>query len=107
MPDFYDKAGKPITLNEWAELSSNEEYRRVALSRGNGLAISTVWLGLNHDWSGLGPPLIFETMVFADDGGEHDGLTYREPTIGLALQRHNALVSQLLGDELRKGSLSE
>ncbi len=30
--------------------------------------ISTLWLGINHNY-GDGPPLIFETMVF---GGEHD-----------------------------------
>lgn len=29
----------------------------------NRLLVSTVWLGLDHNW-GKGPPLIFETMVF-------------------------------------------
>ena len=31
--------------------------------------VSTVFLALNHNLSGDGPPLLFETMVF---GGEHD-----------------------------------
>lgn len=26
--------------------------------------VSTVWLGLDHSWSPLAPPLIFESMVF-------------------------------------------
>jgi hypothetical protein len=30
---------------------------------GAGIKVSTVWLGLDHNFFG-GPPLIFETMVF-------------------------------------------
>ncbi|MDQ2750234.1 MAG: hypothetical protein M3Y44_12030 [Actinomycetota bacterium] len=28
--------------------------------------VSTVWLGIDHKWSHLGPPIIFETMVFPE-----------------------------------------
>lgn len=39
----------------------------------NGKLVSTVWLGLDHSFTG-GKPLIFETMVFPkeDDFGELD-----------------------------------
>jgi hypothetical protein len=40
--------------------------RRVAQTKlWWGGEISTVWVGVNHNFIGLGPPLIFETMVFA------------------------------------------
>lgn len=38
---------------------------------GNKYFVSTVWLGMDHNWSGEGKPIIFETMVFAyDEDGE-------------------------------------
>lgn len=47
--------------------------------------ISTVWLGLNHNFSRNGPPLIFETMVF---GGALDGYQERYSTKELAAEGH-------------------
>jgi hypothetical protein len=47
---------------EWAK--EMERDRHVADTRfDNGLHVSTVFLGIDHSWSG-GPPLLFETMVF-------------------------------------------
>jgi len=40
--------------------------------------VSTVWLGLNHNYTMRGAPLIFETMVFASaqrDDPDWPGLT--------------------------------
>jgi hypothetical protein len=64
---FYDRAGQPIAdVLEWARLFETMD-RRVALDDvvcGDGsVRISTVFLGLDHNWDG-GPPLIFETMCF-------------------------------------------
>jgi hypothetical protein len=52
-PDMYKWAewyGKPDRLihQEWVEESR----------------ISTVFLGIDHNWSGEGPPILWETMVF-------------------------------------------
>jgi hypothetical protein len=55
---------------EWARAFEGAN-RRVAESGESGEGktwVSTVFLGLDHQW-GDGPPMIFETMVF---GGEHD-----------------------------------
>lgn len=69
---YFRRDGTPYqTAEEWAkdfegpsdgkDLSS---YRRVAkTSLWWGGWVSTVWLGLNHNYGG-GKPLIFETMVF-------------------------------------------
>lgn len=59
----YDRQGIPITAEEWAA-TFNEETRRVKFDRlPNDFRVSTIWLGLDHQY-GDGPPLIFETMVF-------------------------------------------
>jgi len=61
--NYFDRNGKLITLEEWAELSANEEYKRLRKTEIDDIVISTVWLGINHQF-GSGPPLIFETMIF-------------------------------------------
>lgn len=37
--------------------------------RGNAATVSTVFLVFDHNFSGKGPPLLYETMVFGVDGG--------------------------------------
>lgn len=41
--------------------------RRVALTNGFKVRVSTVFLGIDHSF-GFGPPLLFETMVFGKGG---------------------------------------
>lgn len=53
------------------------DTRRIANTKGEGYTISTVFLGLDHNFSGEGPPILFETMVFKNkdwDGDGKDGL---------------------------------
>lgn len=88
---WYDKQGRSITLERWGELRSlgdGEEYVRIGSWHGEGVTVdgvwaghlwvSTVWLGINSNWSGLGLPIIFETMVFPDpaSGIETDMMRY-------------------------------
>lgn len=50
---------------EWAEwFEKSDRKRRVAKSDVAGLCISTVFLGVDHNFTDDGPPLLFETMVF-------------------------------------------
>lgn len=51
----------------------NMDLRRVAATElWWGGWVSTVWLGINHNWFG-GKPLIFETMLFGPGGnGDYD-----------------------------------
>ena len=63
--DYYDKEGRPISLMEWASLYRDMEYRRIGSTHIGHFWVSTVWLGLDHNYWG-GPPIIFETMVFDD-----------------------------------------
>lgn len=64
---YYDRQGKPLDTLEWAPLFESRAYREVAATKlPNGVSISTVWLGMDHSFSG--PPIIFESMVFAGYG---------------------------------------
>lgn len=83
------------TPEEWAVAFGRIEDRRVGYADlGKGVSVSTVFLGLDHNFLGEGPPLLFETMVF---GGEHDGDCYREPTWENAEATHERVVAELKG----------
>jgi len=63
----------PCSTIEWGE--QHEQMRRdctkhVADETIDDKRISTVWLGLDHQWNENGPPLIYETMVFNGDPHE-------------------------------------
>ncbi len=51
---------------------------------GTELRVSTVFLGLDHQF-GNGAPLLFETMIF---GGPHDGYQQRYSTWDEAIDGH-------------------
>lgn len=56
------------TLDGWAAWFAKRgpDARRVAQTETQFFMISTVFLGIDHQF-GEGPPLVFETMVFARD----------------------------------------
>lgn len=69
---FYDYDGKtPLSLNEWGrKLERLDRNRVVKQERFYGRFISTVWIGLDMGFDPYGPPLIYETMIFAKDVDE-------------------------------------
>ena len=89
---YFDKDGTAITRDEWAE-RLNPEYQRVELTKVGDATISTVWLGLNHNY-GDGAPLIFETLVF---DGALDGNMMRYATIDEAREGHQQMVNEVMG----------
>lgn len=63
------EVGEVATLAEW-EKWRLEGDRQVALTRiPPGLRVSTIFLGVDHNFLGQAAPVLFETMVF-DDYGE-------------------------------------
>lgn len=69
---WYDRQGQPINSEQANTLLGDPAYKRVALTeitsssdQGANYQVSTVWLGVNHSFDDE-PPIIFETMVFAD-----------------------------------------
>ena len=89
MPEYYNRQGREISMEQWVALGSDREYKILAVDDYGYAKVSTVWLGLNHAFDPLQSPLIFETMIF---GGEFDGETWRYSTEKEALEGHaNAL----------------
>ncbi len=90
--DKFDRQGRPLSHMEWSKLLENPEYKIVARLEedrdGEHLLISTVWLGLNHNW-GPGKPLIFETMIF---GGPYNEWQMRWTSEKEAVKGHEAVV---------------
>jgi len=64
--------------------------RRVQQDDFSGVCVSTIFLGLDHQF-GDGPPLLYETMVF---GGKYDQWCRRHPTRMAALAYHDQMVTQ-------------
>ena len=91
---YYDRAGQPITRDEWAQMwAGDQETRRVAFDNLDSAAeVSTVWLGLDHGF-GRGAPLIYETMIF---GGPFDQHAWRYSTEDGALNGHRRVVRALI-----------
>lgn len=80
---YYDRDGDPIGVRDWNQLLSSTTYKRVARTTVTSAAdpsatydVSTVWLGMNHNWSGHGLLIIFETMVFDSSGESLDCCRY-------------------------------
>ena len=66
---YYDRSGKPISPERFAVLHRyKSNYIRVAEDTIGNLWISTVWLGINHEFRENLPPLIFETRIFKAEG---------------------------------------
>jgi len=85
---YYDRQGRPISQREWAEAYRQE--RHLGEDTIGPARVSTVWLGLDHRL-GIGPPLIFETMVF---GGPDDGEMERYSTPEQAALGHQRWVDR-------------
>lgn len=65
---------KEASLEEWVIwFETHNSARFLAKYERDGYLVSTVFLGMDHNWSGKGPPILFETMVFDDQRWEKPG----------------------------------
>lgn len=71
-----DHTPRPADLWEWAAMLENGDARRVAVDSIADADVSTVFLGLDHNYHRSGPPILFETMVF--DVSDEPGVTIEE-----------------------------
>lgn len=98
---YYDKDGKPITRAEWSPLFDDMSYRRILRTETDEFVISTVWMGLDHQFEAEGPPLIFETMVF-EHGSKIDLYCRRCTTNEEAVEQHKEAVDEYANPKRRK-----
>jgi hypothetical protein len=106
---YFGLDGEPLTMKEWGvlmerkqsvrfasedgETSPDEDPTRIGSDHVGDLWVSTVWLGLNHNY-GDGPPLIFETMVFPT-GSYSEEYCQRYSTKEQAKEGHDRVVADL------------
>lgn len=62
---YYDLDGNPTTVEEWNRLMEDRDSRRIGRDTVDHYFVSTVWLGIDHNF-GDGPPVLWETMIFAN-----------------------------------------
>jgi hypothetical protein len=70
---------------------NDSDKRIVKKSRIENFELSTVFLGLDHNHSDSGPPLLFETMFFQDYFSMTYSILYRYVHYHTALSHHNRL----------------
>lgn len=99
MSDYYNRDGTKVEggVFEWAKKLEKEEDRRVARDvLPDGKIVSTVFLGLDHNFSEKGAPLIFETMVFPNKGDASELECERYSTEQEALEGHKKIKEKYL-----------
>jgi hypothetical protein len=93
-----DHTYRPCDLMEWANQIEDlwrENKKQVADEEINGKRVSTVWLGIDHNFLG-GRPLLFETMVFDGPRGGSDIYMDRYTTWDEAVKGHQKAVGWVL-----------
>lgn len=61
---------QPADVMTWARWFEKKDVRIVKQTQIGPVFVSTVFLGLDHNFSGKGPPLIWETCVFMSPDGD-------------------------------------
>src|SRR3990167_7704813 len=76
---------------EWAEWFETAN-RTIARTRAGWSVVSTVFLGLDHNFSHKGPPVLFETLVFS---GPPDGEMERYTTLDESRMGHERMIARV------------
>jgi len=84
---------KKATSQEWSKWF--DEGRVIDKTDFDDCFVSTVCLGLDHNFSFDHPPILFETMIF---GGKHDQFQWRYSTYGQAKQGHRDILKSIRED---------
>lgn len=96
---YYRRDGTPYPeghqgVLEWAKDFENYSYKKLKDSiLPNGRWVSTVWLGLDHNY-GEGRPHIFESMVFPAKNNYSELAQERYSTEAEALEGHERLCKE-------------
>lgn len=100
---YWDINTQPVPPEEFyklmeRKLTPGDDYARVGSTRYGDTWVSTVWLGVNHNWYPGSPPLIFETMVFTGDMEPQDEWTQRYTYLAQARAGHAEICSIVFKD---------
>lgn len=83
------------TVEEWAR-AYDDDCRIVNQTGNDNIWVSTVFLGINHNWgfSEDTRPILFETLV---KGGHFNDFQYRYHTYEEAVAGHNKICEEVFG----------
>lgn len=82
---------------EWAKFFEDSRRRIIKQDYFGNVMVSTVFLGIDHNFFGDGPPVLWETMIF---GGVDDGWQERSFSHKMALSVHDLAVAQVKHNRL-------
>ena len=88
-----DENGNPVIehdLMKWAAWFGTNQRRVAKTDLPDNVLVSTVFLGLDHNWDDGGAPVLWETMIF---GGPKDGYQNRYTSLEDAKNGHNLAVA--------------
>jgi len=88
-----------LTWCAWMEKNRDTPIITVGLNNIDNVNISTVFLGVDHNFSGHGAPLLFETMIF---GGELNEECERYATWEEAERGHKRMVDMVVSTNYSK-----
>lgn len=83
------------SLDTWGEVFGKAS-RNLRWDDVDGVTVSTVFLGLDHNFGWEGPPILWETMIF---GGEHDQYQERYSSADEAEIGHERALALVKGPE--------
>lgn len=90
---YFDHDGEEIGFLEWAIRVNDHKVVCLALDDVGEFTISTVWIGLHFDHHPTDKILIFETVMFDEEGASLDCVRWE--TKEIALEGHRRMVEQL------------
>ncbi len=92
-----DKVPRAVGAEEWAKWLKKpfEKRNRVGKTAIGDREVSTVFLGIDHQWRKGGAPLLFETMVFGEGVRDHEDMMWRYSTWDEAIAGHERVVAAL------------
>ena len=100
-----DEDGNPLPLERedillWGRWMENHPAQRIVSQdtvvnkNGEDVQVSTVFLGINHNYFGEDPPILWETMIF---GGPHDQRQWRYSSRKAAMDGHVRAMALVFG----------
>lgn len=105
-----NKITHPATMEEYAEWygAQGNNIIRVGYAESATKQVSTVFLGLDHNWNEGNRPLLFETMVFPNDSdSSEDELCERYSTWDEALAGHKEISERFGAVEMEHGCVKD
>lgn len=84
-----DMSQQMNTLHRYRTAPGNLVRTEIGLEGSHNLIVSTVYLGLDHNFSDHGPPIIWETMIFYGDWEDYQ---WRYATRNAAMANHRTVV---------------